>query len=65
MSGNTNVRIKLFKNEDVNRALKRFKKSIIKAGVIKEFRQRKEFKKDSLIKREQKQRAVYRQQWQT
>ena len=48
--------------ENIEKALKRFKRKFEKTGVIKELRTRKEFLKPSVIKREKMQHAVYVQQ---
>jgi len=50
--------------ENIERALKKFKRKYEKTGVVKELRRRKQFDKPSVIKREQKQHAVYVQQLQ-
>ena len=50
--------------ENIDRALKKFKRKFEKTGVIKELRARQVFKKPSVIKREQMISAVYRQQMQ-
>ncbi|NLO70703.1 MAG: 30S ribosomal protein S21 [Porphyromonadaceae bacterium] len=50
--------------ENIERALKRFKRKFEKTGVVKELRRRQQFDKPSIIKREQKQRAIYVQQLQ-
>lgn len=48
--------------ENIERALKKFKRKFEKTGVVKELRRRQQFDKPSVIKREKKQRAVYVQQ---
>lgn len=48
--------------ENIERALKRFKRKFEKTGVVKELRRRQQFDKPSVLKRAQKQRAVYVQQ---
>jgi small subunit ribosomal protein S21 len=45
--------------ENIERALKRFKRKFEKTGVIKELRDRQKFTKPSIIKREQWKKAVY------
>ncbi|MDR1591285.1 MAG: 30S ribosomal protein S21 [Prevotellaceae bacterium] len=45
--------------ENIERALKKFKRKFEKTGVIKELRRRQCFNKPSVIKREAKQHAVY------
>jgi small subunit ribosomal protein S21 len=46
------------KNQDINKALKEFKRKVIKSGHIQELRDRKEYKKPTTIKREQTQKAI-------
>ncbi|GAB4303068.1 MAG: 30S ribosomal protein S21 [Marinilabiliales bacterium] len=50
--------------ENVDRALKKFKRKFEKTGVIKELRERKAYKKPSVKRREIKLRAIYRQKLQ-
>lgn len=50
--------------ENIERALKKYKKKYDKTNVMKELRIRKEFEKPSVTKRQQKLRAVYRQHMQ-
>ncbi len=50
--------------ENIERALKKFKRKFEKTGVVKELRRRQQFDKPSVLKREQRQRAVYVQQLQ-
>ncbi len=45
--------------ENIERALKRFKRKFEKTGVIKELRERQKFTKPSVIKREEKKKAIY------
>lgn len=45
--------------ENIDRALKKFKRKFEKTGVVKELRERQVFKKPSVIKREEKIKAVY------
>jgi small subunit ribosomal protein S21 len=47
--------------ENIERALKKYKKKFDKTNVMKELRSRKEFVKPSVTKRQQNLRAVYRQ----
>jgi len=47
--------------ENIERALKRFKRKFEKTGVVKEIRARQAFKKPSVIQREIKIKAVYKQ----
>jgi small subunit ribosomal protein S21 len=48
--------------ENIDRALKKFKRKFEKTGVIKELRVRQKYTKPSIIKREQKLKAIYVQQ---
>jgi len=48
--------------ENIERALKKFKRKFEKTGVIKELRERQAFVKPSVKKREEVKRAVYVQQ---
>lgn len=45
--------------ENIERALKRFKRKFEKTGVIKELRDRQKFTKPSVINREQRKKAIY------
>lgn len=51
--------------ENIERALKKYKKKFDKTGVVKELRNRKEFEKPSVTKRQQTIRAAYRQKLQS
>lgn len=51
--------------ENIERALKKYKKKYDKTGVVKELRNRKEFEKPSVTKRQQIIRAAYRQKMQS
>ncbi len=48
--------------ENIERALKKFKRKFEKTGVMKEIRSRQQFDKPSVLKRLAKERAVYVQQ---
>ncbi len=50
--------------ENIDRALKRFKRKFERTGIIKELRGRQAFKKPSVSKREEKIKAVYVQKLQ-
>jgi len=50
--------------ESIDRVLKKFKRKFEKTGVVKELRTRQKFTKPSVIKREQKLKAIYVQQMQ-
>lgn len=48
--------------QDINKALKEFKRKVIKSGHIMELRNRKEYTKPTTQKREEKQKAIRKQQ---
>lgn len=50
--------------ENIERALKKFKRKFEKTGVIRELRDRKAFEKPSVRKRAQKLKAIYVKQLQ-
>ena len=50
--------------ENIEKALKKYKKKFEKTGVVKELRRRQAFNKPSEVKRERKMHAVYVQQLQ-
>ena len=50
--------------ENIERALKRFKRKFERTGVVKELRNRKAFIKPSVERRKKRQHAVYVQQMQ-
>jgi small subunit ribosomal protein S21 len=56
--------VPLKEGENIERALKKFKKKFEKTGVTKELRSRQAFIKPSIAKRKQKIHAVYVQQLQ-
>ncbi len=56
--------IPIKEGENIERALKRFKRKFEKTGVIKELRGRQAYKKPSVVRREEKLHAVYIQQLQ-
>ena len=51
--------IKVKENESIERALKRFKNKFQNTQVLKELRSRKEFKKPSVVRRQQVIKAKY------
>ena len=57
--------IPIKEGENIERALKKFKRKIEKTGVIKELRSRKNFMKKSVIRREGVKRAIYIQKLKT
>lgn len=50
--------------ENIERALKKFKRKFEKTGVVKELRSRQQYDKPSVIKRLKKEHAVYVQKLQ-
>ncbi|HLU93494.1 MAG TPA: 30S ribosomal protein S21 [Membranihabitans sp.] len=50
-------------NDSIDKALKRYKRKYQRVGILKELRNRKEFTKPSVEKREQKLDAVYREEY--
>ncbi|MDO5656584.1 MAG: 30S ribosomal protein S21 [Flavobacteriaceae bacterium] len=48
--------------ESIDRALKRYKRKYDRTKVVRELRDRQQFTKPSVIKRQQKGRAIYKQQ---
>ena len=56
--------IPIKEGENIERALKKFKRKFEKTGVVKELRNRQSFTKPSVTKRQQKLKAIYIQQLQ-
>lgn len=56
--------IPIKEGENIERALKKFKRKFEKTGVVKELRNRQAFIKPSVTKRQQKLKAIYIQQLQ-
>lgn len=54
--------IPIKEGENIERALKRFKKKFEKTGVIKALRERKQFSKPSVVNRKEKLKAIYIEQ---
>jgi small subunit ribosomal protein S21 len=50
--------------ENIERALKKFKRKFEKTGTMRELRSRQAFTKPSIVNREQKNKAIYIQQLQ-
>jgi small subunit ribosomal protein S21 len=50
--------------ENIERALKKFKRKFEKTGTVKELRSRQEFTKPSVVRREQVKKAIYVQKLQ-
>lgn len=51
--------IPIKEGENIERALKRYKKKFERTGALKELRRRKQFDKPSVIGREEKLKAIY------
>lgn len=51
--------------ESIERALKKYKKKYDKTNVIRKLRDRKEFKKPSVVKRQAMIKAIYKQKLQS
>ena len=56
--------VPLKEGENIEMALKKFKRKFEKTGVVKELRNRQAFEKPSVTKRKQMMRAIYVQQLQ-
>lgn len=56
--------VPLKEGENIERALKKFKRKFERTGVVKELRKRQAFIKPSVDKRKKRQHAVYVQQMQ-
>lgn len=54
--------VPLKEGENIERALKKFKRKYERTGVVKELRRRQAFNKPSIEKRKKRQHAVYVQQ---
>ncbi len=50
--------------ENIDRALKKFKRKFEKTGTLRELRERQKFTKPSVVQREQRKKAIYVQQMQ-
>ena len=55
--------IKVEKGENIDRAIKRYRSKIRKTLQIKQIRDNQQFTKKSEVKREQKAKAVYREEY--
>lgn len=53
--------INVTENESIDRALKKYKRKVDRAGVIKELRKRKHFVKPSVKRRAEVLKAIYKQ----
>jgi len=61
---NKMIIVQLKEGENIERALKKFKRKYEKTGIVKELRSRQAFKKPSVVNRKKKQHAIYVQQMQ-
>jgi len=57
--------IKIKDGENIERALKRFKRKFNDTKVVPQLREREQFIKPSVVKREQKKKAIYIQKLRT
>lgn len=57
----TMIIVKINDNEPIDKALKRFKKKFDHTGVLRELRSRTQFEKPSVIRRNEKIKAAYKQ----
>lgn len=53
------LQIPVKEGENIERALKKYKKKFDRTGVIKQLRARKQFDKPSVVMRKQKLKAIY------
>lgn len=63
-NSNKMIVVPVKEGENIEKALKKFKRKFEKTGVVKELRNRQAFEKPSVAKRKQTMRAVYVQQLQ-
>jgi small subunit ribosomal protein S21 len=59
-----NIIIHVKDKETIDRALKRFKKKFEKVGLLKNIRKRMFYKKPSIMHREERLKAIYKQEMQ-
>jgi small subunit ribosomal protein S21 len=57
------LRILVKDDENIDRAIKRYRRKFNKTQILKQLRSRKEYKKPSVEKREQLQKAQYREEF--
>ena len=57
------LRVKVKKNQNIDRALKLFKRRFKNSGILKELRERQQHTKKSRKKRLQKDKAIYKQKY--
>jgi len=63
-NNNKMIVVPVKEGENIEKALKKFKRKFEKTGIVKELRSRQQFDKPSVTKRLKKERAVYVQQLQ-
>ena len=51
--------VQIKEGENIEKALKKFTRKFEKTGIVRELRGRREFRKPSVIRREQKNKAIY------
>ena len=51
--------VQIKEGENIEKALKKFKRKFEKTGIVREPRGRREFRKPSVIRREQRNKAIY------
>lgn len=56
--------VQVKEGENIEKALKKFKRKFEKTGVVKELRNRQQYDKPSVVKRLAKERAIYVQKMQ-
>ena len=56
--------VQIKEGENIEKALKKFKRKFEKTGIVRELRSRKTFEKPSVKRREQKNKAIYVQHMQ-
>ena len=59
------IKVTVKENEDINRALKRFKKKFDKAQVLRQYKNKSFFTKPSITRREEVLKASYKQRLQS
>ncbi len=57
------LKIEVKKDENIDRALKRYKRKRRSTKLVEEIRERREFTKDSVKRRKNKEKASYREQY--
>lgn len=53
--------VQVKEGENIEKALKKFKRKFEKTGIVRELRSRQSFSKPSVTRRDQKKKAVYKQ----